>query len=176
LQILAICLGARWDSKWRRRICRVSRMGNLFSGNMFSFDFRKTSAWDYQRRMLRPWPTSPLRSMWAAITVLLGHRSIRCGPRLRHVGHDYGETKNAAHIRTESRPTSHRNQWPTSNGITGPHRPEYARCFLSDPCCHGQPQDVRRSAASGWRAWSGSSGSQLSWVAPAFRPPVSPAG
>jgi hypothetical protein len=93
---------------------------------MFSFDFRKTSAWDYQRRMLRPWPTSPLRSMWAAITVLLGHRSIRCGPRLRHVGHDYGETKNAAHIRTESRPTSHRNQWPTSNGITGPHRPEYA--------------------------------------------------
>jgi ParB family chromosome partitioning protein len=42
------------------------------------------------------------------------------------VGHDYGETKNAAHIRTESRPTSHRNQWPTSDGITGPHRPEYA--------------------------------------------------
>jgi hypothetical protein len=93
---------------------------------MFSFDFRKTSAWDYQRRLLRPWPTSPLRSVWAAITVLLGHRSIRCGPRLRHVGHDYGETKNATHIRTESRPTSHRNQWPTSNGITGPHRPEYA--------------------------------------------------
>jgi hypothetical protein len=101
-------------------------MVNLFSGNMFSFDFRKTSAWDYQRRLLRPWPTSPLRSMWAANTVLLGHRSIRCGPRLRHVGHDYGETKNAAHIRTESRPTSHRNLWPTSNGITGPHRPEYA--------------------------------------------------
>ena len=64
--------------------------------------------------------------MWAAITVLLGHRSIRCGPRLRHVGHDYGETKDAAYIRTESRPTSHRNWWPTSNGITGPHRPEYA--------------------------------------------------
>jgi len=101
-------------------------MGNLFSGNMFSFDFRKTSARDYQRRLLRPWPTSPLRSMWAAITVLLGHRSIRCGPRLRHVGHDYGETKDAAYIRTESRPTSHRNWWPTSNGITGPHRPEYA--------------------------------------------------
>src|ERR1039458_8234409 len=101
-------------------------MGNLFSGKMFSFDFRKTSAWDYQRRLLRPWPTSPLRCMWAAIRVVLGHRSIPCGPRLCHVGHDYGETKNAAHIRTESRPTSHRNQWPTSNGITGPHRPEYA--------------------------------------------------
>ena len=85
---------------------------------MFSFHFRKTCAWDYQRRRLRPWPTSPLRCIWATITVLLGHRSIRCGPRLRHVGHDYGETKNAAHIRTESR--------PTSNGITGPHRPEYA--------------------------------------------------
>jgi hypothetical protein len=27
-------------------------MGNLFSGKMFSFDFRKTSAWDYQRRLL----------------------------------------------------------------------------------------------------------------------------
>ena len=104
----------------------MCRMGNLFSGNMFSFDFRKTPASDYQRRPLRPWPTSPLRSMWAAITVVLGHRSIRCGPRLRHVGHDYGETKNAAHIRTESRLTSHRNQWPISNGITGPHRPEYA--------------------------------------------------
>ena len=72
-----------------------------------------------------------LRSMWAAVTVLLGHRSIRCGPRLRHVGHDYGETKNEAHIRTESRPTSHRNQWPTSNGITGPHRPEYAHIAIS---------------------------------------------
>ena len=93
---------------------------------MFSFDFRKTSAWDYQRRLLRPWPTSPLRCMWAAITVVPGHRSIRCGPGLRHVGHDYGETKNAAHITTESRPTSHRNQWLTSNGITGLHRPEYA--------------------------------------------------
>jgi hypothetical protein len=103
------------------------------SGNMFSFDFRKTSAPDYQRRLLRPWPTSPLRCMWAAVTVLLGHRSIRCGPRLRHVGHDYGETKNAAHIRAESRPTSHRNQWPTSNGITGPHRPEYAVYFEPDP-------------------------------------------
>jgi len=42
------------------------------------------------------------------------------------VGHDYGETKNAAHIATQSRPTSHRNQRPTSNGITGPLRPEYA--------------------------------------------------
>lgn len=43
------------------------------------------------------------------------------------MGHDYGETQNAAHITTESRPTSQRNQWPTSNGITGPHRPEYAK-------------------------------------------------
>ncbi|HUV69690.1 MAG TPA: hypothetical protein VMW15_08515, partial [Terracidiphilus sp.] len=46
--------------------------------------------------------------------------------RLRHVGHDYGETENAAHIATQSRPTSHRNQRPTSNGITGPLGPEYA--------------------------------------------------
>jgi hypothetical protein len=118
-------------------------MVNLFSGNMFSFDFRKTSAPDYQRRLLRPWPTSPLRCMWAAVTVLLGHRSIRCGPRLRHVGHDYGETKNAAHM-AESRPTSHRNQWPTSNGITGPHRPEYASlfsitCLFSMRLCNPTP-------------------------------------
>ena len=42
------------------------------------------------------------------------------------VGHDYGETENAAHIPTESRPTSRRNHWPTWSGITGPHRPEYA--------------------------------------------------
>jgi len=45
------------------------------------------------------------------------------------VGHDCGETENAANIRTESRPTSHRNRWATSNGITGPHRPEYATSF-----------------------------------------------
>src|SRR5664280_51402 len=88
-------------------------MGNLFSGKTFSFDFRKTSAWDYQRRLLRPWPTSPLRCMWAAITVVLGHRSISCGPRLRHVGHDYGETKNAA--------TSERNPGPHHTGISSPH-------------------------------------------------------
>jgi hypothetical protein len=54
------------------------------------------------------------------------HRYVASGPRLRLVGRDYGETKIAAHIRTESRPASHRNQWPTSNGITGPHRAEYA--------------------------------------------------
>jgi hypothetical protein len=55
----------------------------------------------------------------------LGHDYVPCGPRLRcfwaivpfDVGSDYGERKNAAHIRTESRPTSHRNQWPTSNGM-----------------------------------------------------------
>ena len=67
-----------------------------------------------------------LRSMWALVTFLLGHRSTRCGPRLRNVGHDYGETKNAAHLATQSRPTSHRNQRPTSNGITGPLGPESA--------------------------------------------------
>jgi hypothetical protein len=73
-----------------------------------------------------PDPLSPFRCMWAAITP--------CGPRLRciwaavpfDVGHDYGETENAAHIATQSRPTSHRNQRPTSNGITGPLGPEYA--------------------------------------------------
>jgi hypothetical protein len=64
--------------------------------------------------------------MWAAVTLHLGRRSIPCGPRLRHVGHDYGETKNAAHIATQSRPTTHRNLRPTSNGITGPLGPEYA--------------------------------------------------
>jgi hypothetical protein len=32
-------------------------------------------------------------------------------------------------VKQKMRPTSHRNQWPTSNGITGPHRPEYALCF-----------------------------------------------
>jgi hypothetical protein len=86
---------------------------------MFSFDFRKTSAWDYQRRLLQHWPS-------VTVTFDVGHRSIRCGPRLRHVGQHYGETKNAAHIAAESRPTSHWNQRPTSNGITGPHGPEYA--------------------------------------------------
>ena len=74
------------------------------------------------------------------IPVDVGHRSIPCGPRLRHVGHDYGETENAAHIRTESRPTSHRNQWPTSNGITGPHRPEYAYRLIPDPSLLDQGQ------------------------------------
>jgi hypothetical protein len=51
------------------------------------------------------------------------------------VGHDYGETKNAAHIATQSRPTSHRNLRPTSNGITGPLGPEYAAvvCVLPKP-------------------------------------------
>ena len=71
-----------------------------------------------------------LRSMWAAVTVLLGHRSIRCGPRLRHVGHDYGENRKCGPhqngIPARIAPFSR----PTSNGITGPHRPEYAHYFL----------------------------------------------
>jgi hypothetical protein len=95
-------------------------MGNLFSGNMFSFDFRKTSAWDYQRRLLRPRPTSPLRSMWATTTVLLGHRSIRCGPRLRHVGRDYAMWATIT-VKHKMRPTSQRNPGPHHTGICGPH-------------------------------------------------------
>jgi hypothetical protein len=42
------------------------------------------------------------------------------------VGHNNAEIENAAHIATQSRPASHRNQRPTSNGITGPLGPEYA--------------------------------------------------
>jgi hypothetical protein len=81
-------------------------MGNLFSGNMFSFHFRKTSAWDYQRRLLRPWPTSPLRSMWAAITVLLGR--------------DYAMWATIT-VKHKMRPTSERNPGPHHTGICGPH-------------------------------------------------------
>src|ERR1039458_1975416 len=84
-------------------------IGNRLSGNMFSFDFRKTSAWDYQRRPLRPRPTD-------TFTFHLGYRSVRCGHRLRHVGTDYGKTTNGAHITTESP--------PTSNRIRCPHRME----------------------------------------------------
>ena len=86
---------------------------------MFSLDFRKTPAWDYQRRPLRPRPTD-------TFTFHLGSNSVPCGHRLRHVGTDYGKTKKGAHITTESLPTSERNQVPTSNGITCPHQPEYA--------------------------------------------------
>ena len=78
---------------------------------MFSFDFRKTPAWDYQRPLLRLNPTD-------TVPFHLGTCSVRCGHRLRHVGSDYGKTKNAAHIRTE---LPH-----TSNRIRCPHRPEYA--------------------------------------------------
>ena len=84
-------------------------MGNRLSGKMFSFDFRKTSAWDYQRRPLQPQPTD-------TFTFHLGYRSVRCGHRLRHVGTDYGKTANAAHITTEC--------LPTSNRIRCPHRME----------------------------------------------------
>jgi hypothetical protein len=77
--------------------------GNRLLGNMFSFVFRKTSAWDYQRRPRRP-PTN---------TVTL------------HVGTDYCKAENAARITTEWLPTSNREsgahiQWnhlPTSTGI-----------------------------------------------------------
>jgi hypothetical protein len=47
-----------------------------------------------------------------------GHKEV-------HVGQHYGETKNAAHIATESRPTSHWNQRPHPMD-TGPLGPEYA--------------------------------------------------
>jgi len=109
------------------------RMGNLFSGKMFSFDFRKTSAGITSDTCSGPGPLSPLRCIWttitfhvAAIAVVLGHRSIRLGPRLRYCGATITvETQNAAHITTESRPTSQRNpvahiQWnhrPTSTVI-----------------------------------------------------------
>ena len=91
LQILAICRGRRFDSKWRRRISRVCRMGNLFSDNMFSFDFRKTSAWHYQRRLLRPGPTVTVTfhmgrnyAMWDMITVKQQMRPTSTGIRSSH--------------------------------------------------------------------------------------------
>jgi len=72
---------------------------------MFSFDFRKTPAWDYQRRSLPPLPTD-------TVPLHLGTCSVRCGHRLRHVGTDYGKSENAAHITTELLPTSNRNWCP----------------------------------------------------------------
>src|SRR6266567_8762027 len=102
----------RCDSKWRRRISRVLLIGNRLSGNMLSFAFRKTSAEDYQRRPANPWPPTPLRSMWAPITLLVGSRSIPCGHGLRHVGTDYGQSDFPAHITTESLPTSERFRCP----------------------------------------------------------------
>src|SRR6266700_640346 len=102
----------RCDSKWRRRISRVLLIGNRLSGNMLSFAFRKTSAEDYQRRPANPWPPTPLRSMWAPITLLVGSRSIPCGHGLRHVGTDYGQSDFPAHITTVSLPTSERFRCP----------------------------------------------------------------
>jgi hypothetical protein len=59
--------------------------------------------------LLRLNPTNP-------VLFQLGTRSGRCGQQLRHVGSDYGKSKNAAHISTESP--------PTSNRIRCPHRME----------------------------------------------------
>ena len=96
-------------------------MGNLFSGKMFSFDFRKTSAWDYQRHLLRPWPT-------VTVTLHLYHDYVPCGPRLRwfwaivpfDVDRDYAMWATIT-VKHKMRPTSQRNPGPHHNGISGPH-------------------------------------------------------
>ena len=77
---------------------------NLISGNRFSLDLRKTSAWDYQRRPPRPWPTVTAAS---------------------HLGHDYVarwaaitvKQKNAAHITPEAVAHIQWNHQPTSTEI-----------------------------------------------------------
>ena len=88
---------------------------------MFSFDFRKTSAWDYQRHLLRPWPT-------VTVTLHLDHDYVPCGPRLRwfwaivpfDVDRDYAMWATIT-VKQKMRPTSERNPGPHHNGISGPH-------------------------------------------------------
>ena len=88
---------------------------------MFSFDFRKTSAWDYQRHLLRPWPT-------VTVTLHLDHDYVPCGPRLRwfwaivpfDVDRDYAMWATIT-VKHKMRPTSQRNPGPHHNGISGPH-------------------------------------------------------
>jgi hypothetical protein len=108
IQIEAICRGTRCDSKWRRRISRAFLIGNRLSGNMFSFDFRKTPAWDYQRPLLRlnPRNTVPFHvgtqfhSMWAPITVKQQMLPTSERNRCPH------QTKTGAHIEWNHLPTS----------------------------------------------------------------------
>ena len=69
---------------------------------MFSFDFRKTPAWDYQRRLLRPWPTGTITF---------------------HVGRDYAMWATIT-VKQKMRPTSERNPGPHHTGISGPHAME----------------------------------------------------
>ena len=88
---------------------------------MFSFDFRKTSAWDYQRHLLRPWHT-------VTVTLHLDHDYVPCGPRLRwfwaivpfDVDRDYAMWATIT-VKHKMRPTSQRNPGPHHNGISGPH-------------------------------------------------------
>jgi hypothetical protein len=96
-------------------------MGNLFSGNTFSFVLRKTFARDYQRRLLPPWPDS-------TVTFHVGHDYVRCGPQLRciwaavpfHVGRDYAMWATIT-VKQKMRPTSQPNRGPHHTGICGPH-------------------------------------------------------
>jgi hypothetical protein len=74
---------------------------------MFSFAFRKTSAWDYQRRLLQPPPTDTVTfhvgsdyAMWAPITVK--PKMLPTSQR-NHCPH---QTESGAHIQWNYLPTS----------------------------------------------------------------------
>ena len=60
---------------------------------------------DYQRRLLRVWPTSPLRYVWATIPF--------------DVGRDYAMWATIT-VKQKMRPTSQRNPGPHHTGISGP--------------------------------------------------------
>jgi hypothetical protein len=96
------------------------------------------------------------------------------------VGHNNAEIENAAHIATQSRPASHRNQRPTSNGITGPLGPEYAAgprvriyCLYNDDAVEGD--DANETALSfdptdgDWHMSLPCPAEDLSWVSNALK-------
>jgi len=124
---------------------------------MFSSDFRKTPAWDYQRRLLRPPPTRtvtlhvgtdyagwghPFRSMWAVITVKRKTLPTSQRKRCPH------QTESGAHIQW--------NRVPTSTGIRtpAPHSP-FSQLDISDYTAGtaSQHRSIPSSCASRNRAF-----------------------
>jgi len=119
---------------------------------MFSFDFRKTSAWDYQRHLLRPWPT-------VTVTLHLDHDYVPCGPRLRwfwaivpfDVDRDYAMWATIT-VKHKMRPTSQRNPGPHHNGISGPHPMESpAHIDRNTQVAGRQPPHPIKHAVRSWR-------------------------
>src|SRR5471030_2894268 len=94
----AICLGLSFESKWSRRISLVCRIGNLFSGKMFSLATGKHP----------PWITSATFSYACPVVT----NSVRCGPPFRQVGHDSVTNQNPDRFPTESMDHIKRNPGP----------------------------------------------------------------